>query len=874
MKNFANRTAQGILKGLILGTSTALGIRVAVGLARTEQAYLGTHIPISLSAAVAAISHFWLLTVVVGVCILLLLAPRFVTLVPRLYRSWSAGLITGIIPVWFLIAIFFFLRVDRCSGWCFLSLVTLGCLPVAAMPLLKYRSTHAADVPLSIAEPIGVPDDSLTSRDITFDLPIHHWSEDRFNRIPFIHSIAHLILKEKAPVIAIVGSFGEGKTSILNLLDITLAPRSDLVFVNFSSWLPGDGQILTSSLFATITERLKSRYIVPGLAKQLKQFARLLAGTVPKVGDTLKQFFEEPSQVKQLSSLKSLLSELPVRVVVLVDELDRMDSAELHLLLKAIRGVVDLPNITYVCAFDKNAVVRLINENDALYGQSYLEKFFPIQLAVPRTDQELLSTIFDRKLGAICEAYQLLQVEEDKKAFNEAVLPLWHTSIKRYLSNFRRMTLFFNAFRMALDPVVTEVNLFDMMVLQLVKMISEETYQFIYENGPLFYNPRWRITLWMERLSFDDKKEATVRDERLKEFFDSLPSAIRGQVTPLLSVIFPTVDQALRGDRFSLRSQSEQEAQKTKRIFHPDYFPRYFIHQVPAGMFGRAEMTNFINELNARQDVEGSVAKLGEEFNILASNPWKRYGFLDALVADADRLGEAQSEGLILGIAEISETLESDFWGLSDWGRARALLFSAANRFAGTAKLQSVLVAAIRRCSSDGFAADILRYSTTMRPQNNIVTNWQAVDESTIKAAFSERMRSRYEVGSERQFLYRKDDLKPFFMWAGASPEDKTREIAFFRDRFQRCPIELGKFLGWALPKDTVVYRGDPLLTPELLFPIDELFDLVREGNDEGWSESERESVHWFLELVAQRRRGGIGKNPPIEDPPNEDEHW
>jgi hypothetical protein len=143
---------------------------------------------------------------------------------------------------------------------------------------------------------------------------------------------------------------------------------------------------------------------------------------------------------------------------------------------------------------------------------------------------------------------------------------------------------------------------------------------------------------------------------------------------------------------------------------------------------------------------------------------------------------------------------------------------------------------------------------------------------SPIKNAFCERMRSRYAVGSERQFPYRKDDLSPFFIWAGASPEDKTREIAFFRDRFQRYPIELGRFLGWALPKDTVVYQGDPLLTPENLFPIDELFELVSERNDEGWSESERESVQWFLELVAQRRQGGILQNPPIEEPPPEDE--
>src|SRR5208282_2961421 len=197
------------------------------------------------------------------------------------------------------------------------------------------------------------------------------------------------------------------------------------------------------------------------------------------------QFLDEPSQVEQLSSLKDVWGQLPVRVVVLVDEVDRMDKAELYLLLKAVRGVVDLPNISYVCAFDKNAITRLIVERDPFYGQLYLEKFFPIQLPLPRTDQELLGTLFDQRLDAICKKFHLLQTEEEKKALNEALLEIWHSSIKRCLYNFRRMALFFNALQMSLQPVAAEVNLFDMMILQLVKMVSEETYPFIYDNGPL-----------------------------------------------------------------------------------------------------------------------------------------------------------------------------------------------------------------------------------------------------------------------------------------------------------------------------------------------------------------------------------------------------
>lgn len=852
--NFATRTFRGLLCGLLLGTAVALGFRVVTGLVgTTARAFLRAHIPNTLSAAVAGVSRFWLFIAVVAVSFLLLAAPKIASFAPRLYRSWRAGLITGVVPTWFLIALFLFLRVDYFRGWRFLGSATIGLLPVAAGYFFRRRSANAFTAPVSIPEQSTGVDDFAISRDIAFDLPIQHWPEDRLSRSPFVYSVGDLILKDKAPVIAIVGSFGEGKTSVLNLIDTTLSPRTDLIVVKFSSWLPGDESTLASSLFATIADGAKSRYVIPGLTSELKRFARLLAGTVPKFGETLKQFLEEPSQIEQLSSLRKTLGELPVRIVVLVDEIDRMDKAELHLLLKAVRGVVDLPNITYVCAFDKNAIIRLLAGGDHLYGQTYLEKFFPVQLSLPRTDQELLGRLFDERLEAICQTFGLLRNEQEKKAFNESLLEIWHTSIKRYLSNFRRMTLFFNALQTSLQPVFAEVNLLDMLILQLVKMISEETCQFIYDNGPLFYYSRWRITLWLERLHVDDKKEAALRSERIKGYLSSLSPAMKDQLTPLLSAIFPTVEQALRGERFSMHVQSEDAAEKERRIYHPDYFPRYFIHQVPSAMFGRAEMTELIARINAERQLERVVAIFRETVNKLQSNTWKRYGLFDTVVAEAGRLGETQSEAIILAVAELSDSFEGDFLGISEWGRARALLFAAAQRFEGTPKLQEILIKAIQRCSSNGFAADILGFSTSARKQNNIISNWQGVEESALRTAFSARMRAKYRVGSEEEFPYGRDDLRPFFIWVNASDQDKQQEIGFFRSRFQRHPVECGKFLGWALPKTTVVYEGDPLLNVEKLFPLDELVQALGNREYDQWSEQERESVQWLLELVQQR---------------------
>ena len=127
----------------------------------------------------------------------------------------------------------------------------------------------------------------------------------------------------------------------------------------------------------------------------------------------------------------------------------------------------------------------------------------------------------------------------------------------------------------------------------------------------------------------DDKKNAALRSERLNEFLDSFPDTTKRQLMPLLAEIFPAVEQAVRKERFSMAEQSEQAADRGRRIYHPDYFPRYFIHQVPAAMVGRSELTDFINRLNAQRTIDDCIRVFKENINDLAKNPLKRWSFVD-----------------------------------------------------------------------------------------------------------------------------------------------------------------------------------------------------------------------------------------------------
>ena len=852
MKRFAYRAIREVLFGIVTGGSAAIVIKLVVAISGKTWARLESRIPTESITSVAKGRDFEIIAVLVALCGTFLSAQTIASFFAKLYRSWSAGIVTGISLLWCLLTLWFFVAGHELTLRRSLVFGVVGLLFVLASGFVVSIQRDAAQVRITTPEPLQY---AVTSNsDFKFDQPIKSWSEDRFRRGEFVQELAEQVLREKASVLAVVGSFGEGKTSTLNLLAASLAGRSEIILVRFSSWLPGDPRTLALSFFATISDQIKRQFLIFGLSARLRGLARLLAGSVPRFGDALRQLFEPSSQMEQLDSLKNSLGKLPARVVVLIDEMDRLDRAELQVLLKSIRGVVDFPNITYVCAFDKKAMARVISRRDLAYGEFYLEKFFPMRFALPAIDELLLGSVFDSELDKLCETFGLLQDEQEKKGFNEAALPLWHSATKHILTNFRKMALFFNAMRAALAPVYAEVNLFDMMVLQLVRFISEDTCDFIYGHGPVFYYPNWRVDLWLERLSVDDAQETKIRKQILGAFFETLPISTRSLVTEMLRRIFPTVSASLKDAGYAKGGQDESQAEKNKRIYHPDYFARYFIHSVQENRFGRLEMSRFIDDLNAENELELIVTRFRRFVEDLSGNYWRRLSFLDALVQDSRRLGDLQAEAMATAIPQISGSFQTDIMGLGDRGRARAALFVALNRFAGSVKLQELLARSIKESASDDFGADLLRFSTKMRPQNHIITNWHDVEEDAIVHAFAERMRGKYAVGSDQQPPYnQREDINSFLIWAGINADTHALEIEFFRDRFQRFPQDTGRFIGWLLPKHGLIYDGDPLITLEKLYPLDELLRLVQQMDKALLNDADRESVHWFIELMEKR---------------------
>src|SRR5262249_31946324 len=153
------------------------------------------------------------------------------------------------------------------------------------------------------------------------DCPIQEWEQDVLERAALVESIAATVIVSAAPVVAIQGAFGDGKSSILNLLKRTLEPHA--IVVSFSTWLPGSDQTLAIEMFSDIATECKKRYYLPQMQRRLLAYARTLCGTV-SVLKSASELLPSISQRDEIEEMGRALNRVPRRIVVLLDEIDRL----------------------------------------------------------------------------------------------------------------------------------------------------------------------------------------------------------------------------------------------------------------------------------------------------------------------------------------------------------------------------------------------------------------------------------------------------------------------------------------------------------------------------------------------------------------------
>jgi KAP-like P-loop domain-containing protein len=100
------------------------------------------------------------------------------------------------------------------------------------------------NVTIDIPKTIGDPKKSGKWHFLTSDDPIDDWKQDIIGRAAVVELLAEHTFRDRTPVIALNGDYGDGKTSVLRLFQKAIENKA--IVVSFSAWLPGTETTLAS----------------------------------------------------------------------------------------------------------------------------------------------------------------------------------------------------------------------------------------------------------------------------------------------------------------------------------------------------------------------------------------------------------------------------------------------------------------------------------------------------------------------------------------------------------------------------------------------------------------------------------------------------
>lgn len=427
------------------------------------------------------------------------------------------------------------------------------------------------------------------------DAPITNPSFDRLDRMAFVRSFAEAIRAakgENSVVLALAGPWGSGKSSLLNLiageLKDTETEKAPLL-VRFNPWWFTETKQLIAAFLQQLgaaVSRDEVKDVLGGAAEALDQLAEALAAPGNSSGGNSTNGSTSPSDYRgrdiQIVREKvvDVFRKTDRRILIFMDDIDRLSPEEMSQLLLIVRAIADLPHTTYVLSFDFDVVVQAMENKLGVDGRTYLEKVIQLQIDVPLPTRMTLERMVIGQLAEIDPESQGLD-DESRTAFRM----LFEGGIKHFLATPRACTRFLNVVRFVYPTVQGQVFVPDLLGLSALMAFSSQAIQAIRSFQDAFVghcDERGRG--WVELSSFHEK------------WLSKIPDKDRPYVEAIVRLMFPKVAWALNGPILG-EAYNRVWAEK-KRICSTRHFDTYFRLGLSAGEASEYQWQNLVELLD------------------------------------------------------------------------------------------------------------------------------------------------------------------------------------------------------------------------------------------------------------------------------------
>lgn len=483
--------------------------------------------------------------------------------------------------------------------------------------------------------------------------------------------------KDESLVVALFGNWGTGKTWLLHRIRDQLEQEENFTVCDFSPWQFESNEQISSEFFTAILEVLREDSS-PDHKERAKLWATLGAMvSVAKIGTTMASMANPAIAVANpiLSGIGKLLSagenaadtatqqedltltgvrasllnlfkaEDAPKILVTIDDLDRLPDEQIQMIFRLLKTTVNFPNLHFLLLGERHQLAKALDPVAHNEGDRYMEKIVQVPVYMPEIDSVLLKNRMQEGLALIADRYGYTITSERLSGRDEA---LWNDFLKIKLTNLRAIyrlltVVEFKCSALSYDGKL-EVDLLDLLSIEYLRLYAPKTYGKLL--GDLFY-----LTHGFRRIP--TAKQGPDEETDSLDILNDSELGGRGAYHAC-SHLFPKFPEAVSNWSANHMPASERKPKvallsSERPISDPSYQPLYFKLSLDEKILNRSSYETVLNEADERK-LEGQL--LGLESHV-------RWLLFQHMLAEDTFVDKVKSlESWLKALSNVSDALD------------------------------------------------------------------------------------------------------------------------------------------------------------------------------------------------------------------------
>lgn len=513
------------------------------------------------------------------------------------------------------------------------------------------------------------------------DRPIETEEQDLLGRASFSSHLGKAIYEydgKDGMVIGLFGKWGTGKTSVINMAisEINkLAEKDDNkpMVMKFAPWNYSDKDNLISLFFQSLKNKIDVQdndELKKKVGKALSDYSGAFdaMSLVPVVGSGVaavlktlaeaqgKNLMKDADLDKTKEILEEALIETNKKIIIVIDDIDRLTNSQIRDVFQLVKQVADFPNVIYVLAMDRDVVRSALSGVHNIDGNEYLEKIIQVPFELPELRKTKLHNIFFNKLDQIINNLPH-EVVWDKNYWGS----VFRNCIEPYINTLRDVNRVINTFQFRYKMLYQETSFEDMIGITTIEVLEPELYKWICNNKDAVCGGVMHGLLSSGGRKPDYRKQYYDEFEKMKINPDLAISCV--------ATMFPVFAKDV--NEYHCGYQSSSDRRGKMRAAYEGRFELYFMFDldeiavsrniINACIYelDRDELCRIIKEINDQGNI---IYFLEEARSIVREIPYHRLSLIASVMLElqGEFNGEKTRDLFIISASDTSEFLVYD----------------------------------------------------------------------------------------------------------------------------------------------------------------------------------------------------------------------